>query len=308
MQSKQEIKHREDTHRLLRTISHEIRNPLHGILANTQALLDLLWNFERQAELSVATAPPAAATQVTADSGRASCLSGLPMTTMNENIGSVTYDTRKATVGVTEEAADNLHSDSVAAGGTAGGTAPSLLSCEGQAVRPAAPQRPTDDDDAVTEYSLAQDSVNFCGLSSSSSGRDIIPRVTGARSLRRSVAAQMQGAARNSTCSSKDIDNVLGPSGHWSELAKVKDMVEEIHECGLHQVSATSSWSNADVQGSPSERLLSKAVPKLTVDAITRRLGGATPCSPVWFLQAVFSEGLNFVVMYDMLSHASLRA
>jgi His Kinase A (phospho-acceptor) domain len=304
MQSKQEIKHREDTHRLLRTISHEIRNPLHGILANTQALLDLLWNFERQAELSVATAPPAAATQVTADSGRASCLSGLPMTTMNENIGSVTYDTRKATVGVTEEAADNLHSDSVAAGGTAGGTAPSLLSCEGQAVRPAAPKRPTDNDDAVTEYSLAQDSVNFCGLSSSSSGRDIIPRVTGARSLRRSIAAQMQGAARNS----KDIDNVLGPSGHWSELAKVKDMVEEIHECGLHQVSATSSWSNADVQGSPSERLLSKAVPKLTVDATTRRFGGATPCSPVWFLQAVFSEGLNFVVMYDMLSHASLRA
>jgi His Kinase A (phospho-acceptor) domain len=240
MQSKQEIKHREDTHRLLRTISHEIRNPLHGILANTQALLDLLWNFERQAELSVATALPvaaAAATQGTADSGRASCLSGLPMTTMNENIGSVTYDTRKATVGVTEEAADNLHSDSVAAGGTA----PSLLSCEGQAVRPAVPQRPIDDDDAVTEYSHAQDSVNFCGLSSSSSGRDIIQRVTGARSLRRSIAAQMQGAARNSTCSSKNIDNVLGPSGHWSELAKVKDMVEEIHECGLHQVSATSS-------------------------------------------------------------------
>jgi His Kinase A (phospho-acceptor) domain len=243
MQSKQEIKHREDTHRLLRTISHEIRNPLHGILANTQALLDLLWNFERQAEPSVATALPAAATsaQVTADSGRASCLSGLPMTTMKENIGSVAYDARKATVGVTEEAADNLHSDSVAAGGTA----PSLLSCEGEAVRPAAPQRPTDDADATTEYSHAQDGANFCGLSSSSSSsRDIIQVVTGARGLRRSVAAQMQGIARDSTSSSKNIGRVLGPSSHWSELAKVKDMVEEIHECGLHQVSATSSWSS----------------------------------------------------------------
>jgi hypothetical protein len=36
-------------HRLLRTISHEIRNPLHGILGNTQALLDLLLPVQQHA-------------------------------------------------------------------------------------------------------------------------------------------------------------------------------------------------------------------------------------------------------------------
>jgi hypothetical protein len=44
----QEAKHKEEMHRLLRTISHEIRNPLHGILCNSQALLDTLCEVEQQ--------------------------------------------------------------------------------------------------------------------------------------------------------------------------------------------------------------------------------------------------------------------
>eukprot|EP00953_Heterococcus_sp_UTEX-ZZ885_P032453 16953-Heterococcus_DN1.PRE.3 len=44
-----EIKYKEEMYRLLRTISHEVRNPLHGILGNTQALLDLVWQVEQQA-------------------------------------------------------------------------------------------------------------------------------------------------------------------------------------------------------------------------------------------------------------------
>jgi signal transduction histidine kinase len=43
-------------HRLLRTISHEIRNPLHGILGNTQALLDLLLTVQQQATIAASGA------------------------------------------------------------------------------------------------------------------------------------------------------------------------------------------------------------------------------------------------------------
>jgi His Kinase A (phospho-acceptor) domain len=82
-----EIKHKEEMYRLLRTISHEIRNPLHGILGNAQALLELLREVEQQctgetvnnvtavpadstttaAVAAVATAATAAAAESTAD-------------------------------------------------------------------------------------------------------------------------------------------------------------------------------------------------------------------------------------------------
>jgi His Kinase A (phospho-acceptor) domain len=42
-----DIKHKDEMYRLLRTLSHEIRNPLHGILGNTQALLDMLQDCEQ---------------------------------------------------------------------------------------------------------------------------------------------------------------------------------------------------------------------------------------------------------------------
>jgi signal transduction histidine kinase len=45
-----QLKHKEEMYRLLRTISHEIRNPLHGILGNTQALPDMLQHCEQQQE------------------------------------------------------------------------------------------------------------------------------------------------------------------------------------------------------------------------------------------------------------------
>jgi His Kinase A (phospho-acceptor) domain len=48
----QEVKHKEDMQKLVRTISHEIRNPLHGILANTQALLDLIKEAEEMTEVA----------------------------------------------------------------------------------------------------------------------------------------------------------------------------------------------------------------------------------------------------------------
>eukprot|EP00953_Heterococcus_sp_UTEX-ZZ885_P040280 20602-Heterococcus_DN1.PRE.1 len=50
---KAELKHKDEMHRLLRTISHEIRNPLHGILGNTQALLDLLLPLQQHATEAV---------------------------------------------------------------------------------------------------------------------------------------------------------------------------------------------------------------------------------------------------------------
>jgi His Kinase A (phospho-acceptor) domain len=51
--TQQELKHKDEMHRLLRTISHEIRNPLHGILGNTQALLDLLLPVQQHAMQAV---------------------------------------------------------------------------------------------------------------------------------------------------------------------------------------------------------------------------------------------------------------
>jgi His Kinase A (phospho-acceptor) domain len=67
-----EIKHKEEMYRLLRTISHEIRNPLHGILANTQALLDLVWHAEQQAAAEAAQVTAAAATVVSDTSSTSS--------------------------------------------------------------------------------------------------------------------------------------------------------------------------------------------------------------------------------------------
>jgi His Kinase A (phospho-acceptor) domain len=47
----QELRHKAEMHRLLRTISHEIRNPLQGILSNTQALISLTTTADQRQAL-----------------------------------------------------------------------------------------------------------------------------------------------------------------------------------------------------------------------------------------------------------------
>jgi signal transduction histidine kinase len=47
----QELRHKAEMHRLLRTISHEIRNPLQGILSNTQALISLTTTADQRQSL-----------------------------------------------------------------------------------------------------------------------------------------------------------------------------------------------------------------------------------------------------------------
>jgi signal transduction histidine kinase len=47
----QELRHKAEMHRLLRTISHEIRNPLQGILSNTQALISLTTTVDQRQAL-----------------------------------------------------------------------------------------------------------------------------------------------------------------------------------------------------------------------------------------------------------------
>jgi light-regulated signal transduction histidine kinase (bacteriophytochrome) len=51
VRSLQELRHKAEMHRLLRTISHEIRNPLQGILSNTQALISLTTTADQRQAL-----------------------------------------------------------------------------------------------------------------------------------------------------------------------------------------------------------------------------------------------------------------
>ena len=50
-----ERRHRAEMHTLLRTLSHEIRNPLQGILSNTQTLLSLTTDQDGSSTVDLAT-------------------------------------------------------------------------------------------------------------------------------------------------------------------------------------------------------------------------------------------------------------
>ena len=50
-----ERRHRAEMQTLLRTLSHEIRNPLQGILSNTQTLLSLTTNRDQSSSIDLAT-------------------------------------------------------------------------------------------------------------------------------------------------------------------------------------------------------------------------------------------------------------
>jgi signal transduction histidine kinase len=50
-----ERRHRAEMHTLLRTLSHEIRNPLQGILSNTQTLLSLTNDEDKSCTVNLAT-------------------------------------------------------------------------------------------------------------------------------------------------------------------------------------------------------------------------------------------------------------
>jgi His Kinase A (phospho-acceptor) domain len=214
----QEVKHKEDIHRLLRTISHEIRNPLHGILGNAQALLDTLQELEqrvaaaaaeasRQAALAVAAAAAAdkaVATHATICAAR--CISSADSLAVSDvpsncsNSSSALSD--DAVIGTSHHLSDSSTVDSSAA------------SAEQQ-------QHSASSSDTVPATAAAADSMHVltCTAYSGSSG------------------SSGRSSSSSCACSNTALLHELS-----RKLHTVREMVAEIHECGLHQVCFAMIW------------------------------------------------------------------
>jgi His Kinase A (phospho-acceptor) domain len=222
-------------HRLLRTLSHEIRNPLHGILGNSQALLELLREVEQQAAETVkcvtavtaamtAAATAAAATDSTAD---IACM-------LVSDSPTVVYSTDAPLLSCST-VDTNSSSSSSSSGATAGSNGTGELTAAAG------------------------------GANSSSNGGNSISSSSGSSSSRRSLDRHMlrmrcsksapalrprppytdlkHSSSFNGTSSSGSSSRRRSES-HLSEaltcsakMAEAQCLVAEIHECALHQVS-----------------------------------------------------------------------
>jgi K+-transporting ATPase c subunit len=211
----QEVKHKEDIHRLLRTISHEIRNPLHGILGNSQALLDTLQEAEqRLAAAAEATRQAALAAVAVADSAAAADAVISP-----------------APCGCTSSLTD----------------------------RSAVSDSPSNCQQHSSSALSAADNATLNGSDQASNSSTVDCRVTAAEQQRHSASSSDAAAATadstyvhaspgcstnnsgNSSSSSSSSTCACSNTALLHELSRklhtVREMVAEIHECGLHQVS-----------------------------------------------------------------------
>jgi hypothetical protein len=210
-------------HRLLRTISHEIRYPLHGILCNSQALLDTLCEAEHQAAAwgslsssecavtSCGDAVPGSAAAVIASACNGSSASVQPACISSPVRADVT---------------PNLEATAALCG----------TSFDGKC-------RPLHDRDILL-------SVQDCSCHSSDRtytrtvGNNIVGtglehQLLGTKGLRKAAAAKKREACMRdgSGSSSNSSNSNASLTRHSSKLALIKDMITEIHECALHQVS-----------------------------------------------------------------------
>jgi His Kinase A (phospho-acceptor) domain len=225
----QEAKHKEEMHRLLRTISHEIRNPLHGILCNSQALLDTLCEAEHQAAacdslssssnsvllcaaVSCGDAVTASAAAVSASACNGSCASLQPACSRSR---------------IDADAAPSLEATATL----------SINESNGHC-------RPRDDRDILlsVQDSSSHSSDAKCLPTASVDNDGISTRVghqlLGTKSLRKAAAAKKREALMcddTGSCSSNSSNASF--AGHSSNVALIKDLITEIHECALHQVS-----------------------------------------------------------------------
>jgi hypothetical protein len=213
-------------HRLLRTISHEIRNPLHGILCNSQALLDTLCEAEHQAAacdslsssndsvlvcaaVSCENAVTASAAAVSASACNGSCASLQPACSRSP----------------TDVDATPSH------GATA---ALSIHESNGYC-------RPRDDGGILlrvqdsTSHSSDPKCIPTASVGNNSTSTRVGHQLLGTKSLRKAAAATKREACVCDDTSSSSSDASL--ARYSSKLALIKDMITEIHECALHQVS-----------------------------------------------------------------------
>jgi His Kinase A (phospho-acceptor) domain len=229
----QEIKHKEDMHTLLRTISHEIRNPLHGVLGNTQALLDILCEAGQQAaardtlssnEHNASDASTAdyrgcytcdtAAAATAAASARVCSVSGPSMRPMciRSPIGADLTQCHKAIA--TTTIAETVSRCTLADAADIMLSMQDSSSCNSSAVY-------------TREASKDNDS------SVMSAGQ-----LLGTKSLRKLAAAKKREACiKRDDTSSSSVCHYASFRQLSSKLNLINDMVTEIHECALHQVS-----------------------------------------------------------------------
>jgi signal transduction histidine kinase len=208
-----EIKHKEEMYRLLRTLSHEIRNPLHGILGNTQALLDMLQACEQQAAAGV---------------------------TRQKAAADVSDD-------VIHNSSDVAHPD-----GGGGGVSPAELSPTSSLESPrsaALPQlqcRRRANSGSSNSSSCSNSSISNSSSGSGSTQRqrqhvtrqqhELSPPRLSTSSLKRLVAAQKWADSLGSFSSPQQQQQQQQAANCSSKVANMRAMVAEIHECALHQV------------------------------------------------------------------------
>jgi His Kinase A (phospho-acceptor) domain len=223
----QEAKHKEEMHRLLRTISHEIRNPLHGILCNSQALLDTLCEAEHQA---------AACDSLSSSSDSVSCTAvscGYAVTASAAAVSASACNGRCASV---QPACSRSPIDADAAPSHEATAALSIHESDGNC-------RPRADRDILlsVQDSSSHSSDAKCLPTASVDNDGISTRVghqlLGTKSLRKAAAAKKREAFRRDDTSSSGSSSNTSLAGHSSNLALIKSMITDIHECALHQVS-----------------------------------------------------------------------
>jgi His Kinase A (phospho-acceptor) domain len=268
-----EIKHKEEMYRLLRTISHEIRNPLHGILANTQALLDLVCEVEQQAAevtrqaaltaaaVSTAAAVPAAVTTIVPAAATTAATAPATSAAVASSLRSSACTCICACGGASTTAAGESHAAAEPADGLTAllQTAAAKRSCCSSesstskfrwadalhrprfASEPLLQCRPLYKSSSSSSSSDSPpNSSNRCPCSPAVSSAASVPRRLRERSFKASVTAEQTASTASSCsccCSSSSSSGCALQAQCSSRLALVKDMVGEIHECGLHQVS-----------------------------------------------------------------------
>jgi His Kinase A (phospho-acceptor) domain len=233
----QEVKHKEDIHRLLRTISHEIRNPLHGILGNAQALLDMLQEAEQRvaaatAEVTRQTAVAAAAavdSAVTTDATVHAARCARKCNAMGYSAAGSACSC--AACSSCDESSCAL--SYAATSGTNQSSNSSTVNCSATAAAAEQQQHSASiSDTAVANAdSIYAHASPACSTHSSSSG--------GRRCSSSSSSPSARCDSSSSSCSTCSKGALLHELSR--KLQTVKEMVAEIHECGLHQVSLANT-------------------------------------------------------------------
>jgi His Kinase A (phospho-acceptor) domain len=200
----QETMHKEEMHRLLRTISHEIRNPLQGILGNVQVLLATLCKSEQQ---------------------EAAC-----------ELPASNYDTM-CCAAVCSEAVTFAIKDSCLRGASAIAAANAAATADAQAHEIAV--EATNILFSMQDSSNCSGNANHTSKASLDNNKcsvDARQQLQGGKSLRHPAAAMKRDSCLRDDTSGNSRSNAVSISWSSSELAHFKDMISEIYECALHQV------------------------------------------------------------------------